>query len=347
MRKTILTALGLLLLSGTAALAQQYVISTVAGGGTATGDGGPATSAQVGGPAGVAVDSAGSLYIAAGGRIRKVSPAGIITTVAGGGTGTGDGGQATNAQITLSSPAGLATDGTGNLYIADTGNSRVRKVSPNGIITTVAQIGSPLGVAVDPPGNLYILSGDSVLKVSITGIITTVAPTGSQLGTALGNPFGMAVDNTGNVYLADTQNNRILKVSPSGTITTVAGSGSFNYSGDGGPATKAGLTLPVGLTVDSVGNLYIAEAAIYPQDFDCCGGGLNRIRKVSPSGIISTVAGNGTGGYSGDGGPATSAQLNFPYGVAVDSAGNVYVADLRNNVIRRLQPVPNPGSGSV
>jgi uncharacterized protein (TIGR03437 family) len=342
------------------------VITTVAGNGTccSSGDDGPATSAELSNPQGVALDSAGNLYIADGQRVRKVSN-GVIITVAGNGTGgySGDNGAATSAQ--LNGPYGVAVDAAGNLYIADTTNSRISKVS-NGVITTVAGTGVcgvpgdngdngpatsaplcyPYGVAVDTAGNLYIADGNRISKVS-NGIITTVAGNGTEgysgdngpaTSAELNNPTGVAVDSAGNLYIADSFNQRIRKVS-NGVITTVAGSGSTapfsgGYSGDNGPATSAQLYLPYGIAVDAAGSLYIADS----QNF--------RVREVS-NGVITTVAGNGTSGYGGDNGPAASAQLAYPQGVAVDSAGDVYVADTVNDRIRVLIPSGPACSASV
>jgi uncharacterized protein (TIGR03437 family) len=332
------------------------IITTVAGNGTQgySGDGGPATNAQLYNPFGVAVDASGNIYIAeaSNNRIRKVSAAEIITTVAGNGAQgySGDGGLATSAQ--LATPTGVAVDASGNVYIADRGNNRIRKVSANGIITTVAGNGSsayfgdggsatsaelynPSGVAVDASGNLYIADygNQRIRKVSAAGIITTVAGNGSQgypgdggpaTSAELYNPSGVVVNTSGSVYIADTSNSRIRKVSAAGIITTVAGNGAEGYSGDGGPATSAQLFYPSGVALDASGNLYIADQ------------NNNRIRKVSATGIITTVAGNGAEGYSGDGGSATSAQLNVPFGVAVDASGNIYIADSNNNRIRKV-----------
>jgi sugar lactone lactonase YvrE len=336
------------------------VITTVAGigcnysyegGDPFSGDGGPATSAQLSGPWGVALDSAGNLYIGDGPDIRKISN-GVITTVAGNGTTgfSGDGGPATSAQ--LSEPYGVAVDSSGNLYISDSGNNRIRKVS-NGVITTVAGDGmegysgdggpatsawlyNPYRVAVDSAGSTYIaetspyldIGNDRIRKVS-NGVITTVAGNGTTGFSGDGGPAssaeldqvdGVAVDSAGNLYISDGGNGRIRKVS-NGVITTVAGNGTGGYSGDGGPATDAELS-PDGIAVDSSGNLYIADTGFH-------------IRKVS-NGVITTVAGNGTQGYSGDGGPATSAQLSWLGGVAVDSTGNLYIADSGNYVIREV-----------
>ena len=328
-------------------VATNGVITTVAGNGSygQSGDGGPATSAQLSDPTSVAVDPAGNLYFEDyyGFRIRKVAVNGTITTIAGNGTNgySGDGGPATGAQ--LGNPSGVAVDAVGNLYIADPYNDRIRKVATNGIITTVAgngsrgysgddgpaasaQLSDPAGVAVGTTGNLYIVDygNNRIRRVATNGMITTIAGNGSDgysgdrgpaASAKLGHPTGVAVDAVGNLYIADNFNYRIRKVATNGIITTFAGNGLWSYSGDGGPATSAQLSLFWGgVTLDSAGNLYIADS------------GNNRIRKVAANGIITTVAGNGSSGYSGDGGPATSAQLYSPRSVAVDTAGNLYIA---------------------
>ena len=340
------------------------------------GNGGPATGAQLVWPTGVAVDRAGNLFIADPGRVRKVfSPDGIITTVAGDGAPgfSGDGGPAPSAHIGGQlGPFSVAADDTGNLFLAETvmefggfqSGYRVRKVSPSGIITTVAgngtqgfsgdggpstsaQLSGPAGVVADGAGNLFIAdTGNSrIRKVSKDGIITTVAGNGTY-GTYSGDggpatsaqvsaPLSLAVDGTGNLFIGSSWGGwegsfgtgLIRKVSASGIVTTVAGNGgNWGFSGDGGPATSAQLTAPIGVAVDGAGNLFIADVEN------------NRIRKVSLDGIITTVAGNGIPGFSGDGGFATSAQLNQPEGVAVDRAGNVYVADTGNHAVRVLRP---------
>jgi hypothetical protein len=336
-------------------------ISTVAGNGTAAygGDGSAATSANLANPFGVALDVSGNIYIADVGnnRIRKVSAStGIISTVAGNGIATygGDGSIATSAN--LNNPRGVLVDGLGNIYIADGDNNKIRKVSAStGIINTVAGNGTlgyggdgsaatsaslyfPARVAVDDSGNIYIADANNcrIRKVTAsTGIINTVAGNGAHSNGGDGSaatsanlyfPQGTAIDNLGNIYIADHSNHRIRKVSAStGIISTVAGNGTFGDEGDGSAATSAKLKYPSGVVVDGLGNIYIAEYYSH------------RIRKVSAStGIISMVAGNGIRGYGGDDSAATSANLNYPYGVAVDGSGNIYIADAGNNRIRKV-----------
>src|SRR5208283_1508631 len=348
---------------------QGYTIATVAGGGRnfVPGDGGPATSAWLSQPSGLAMDAAGNLFIADEGydEVRKVSTAGIISTAAGSFSmaygNLGDGGPAIDAQ--LAAPAGVAVDAAGNLYIADWGHDRIRKVDTSGIITTVAGGGdvypdnggpateaaiSPTSVVVDSAGNLFI--GDNgyyrVLKVTPGGTITTVAgfltagsiPTagvgdgGPATSTSV-SPAAVAVDSAGNLYIADNEVNRIRKVSVNGIISTIAGNGSASYSGDGGPATSASINAPQGVAVDSLGNVYIADT------------GNNVVRAVSTAGTIATIAGGGSApeGAAGYSGPATGAWLQSPLGLTVDSRGRIYVADSWNGLVRML----TPASGSA
>ena len=305
------------------------VISTIAGSGEAgfsrggfSGDGGPATSARLSSPSGVALDGAGNLFIADtyNRRIRKVDSAGVISTVAGtgeftfGGGDRGDGGPAVDAQ--LATPSGMALDGAGNLFIADTYNNRIRKVDSAGVISTIA--GSGETGLIGGGG----FSGDG----------------GPAVEAELYNPHSVALDGAGNLFIADTYNHRIRKVDSAGVISTVAGSGEAGFfgswfSGDGGPATAARLNGAKGVAVDGAGNLFIAD------------NGNHRIRKVDAAGTISTIAGSGEtgliggGGFSGDGGPATAALLDVPYGVALDGAGNLFIADTHNHLVRKLTPV--------
>jgi sugar lactone lactonase YvrE len=333
-------------------------ITTVAGTGTAGfgGDGGQATSAQLYLPTGVAVDTAGNLFIAdyVNRRVREVTAAGVISTVAGTGMEGfgGDGGPAASALFHL--PTSVAVDSTGNLYIADSLNSRVRKVTASGVTSTVAGDGtkgfggdggqaasaglnSPVGIAVDASGNLFIAdyADQRIRKVTPDGVITTIAGNGAQgfsgdggaaASAQLNEPWGLAVDASDDLFIADLVNHRIRKVTPDGVISTAAGTGVPGPGGDGGPATYARLNYPAGVAVDSKGNLFIADS------------GNHSIRKVTPAGIIGTIAGNGRPGFSGDGGPAISAQLNGPTGVAIDAAGNLFVVDHNNNRIREITP---------
>jgi len=348
------------------ATTNTQIITTIAGnynkGAGYSGDGGPAINAQFYGPQSVTVDGAGNYFIADqyNNRIRKVtSNTGIISTIAGNGNNgyTGNGGIAVQAQ--LSNPNGITLDLSGNIYITDFLNQVVRKIDHvTGIITTVAGIGSsggysgdggpatsaqlyfPSNITVDVSGNIYIVdaSNNVIRKVNYsTGKISTVAGNGSHgfsgdggpaTSAQLNYPLGIAVDKNGNIYIADNNNNVIREVNyVTGKINSIVGNYSKGggYSGDGGLATNAQISQPMGITLDSIGNLYIAEA------------GNNVIRKYNPvSGVINTVAGNGKSGYSGDGGLASNANLNNPQGVAVDKSGNLFIADRGNNVIRKV-----------
>ena len=380
------------------------IITTVAGIGTPgySGDGGPAVAAQLNSPGGVALDPSGNLYVADTGNhvIRKVAANGTMSTVAGNGKQgySGDGGPATSAQLT--SPASVAADSFGNLYVAD---GFIRKVTADGKIATVSIGDYPQGanvgwttsaLAVDASGNLYtsdygqyicipevpplfcdfcrvhevrrqdgavsvvagacgplavdastnvyVGDGNLVREVAaVAGTITTIAGDGTS-GRSSGdggpavnaqlllfNPAssfavgGVALDAPGNLYIAETLSNRVRKVTTDGTITTVAGGGAGG--GDGGPATSASVSQPTDVAVDAAGNLYIAEDLYSPA-----------IRKVTANGTITTVAGNGKGGYSGDGGPATAAQLNSPAGVTVDASGGLYISDHYSEAVRKV-----------
>jgi uncharacterized protein (TIGR03437 family) len=262
-----------------------------------SGDGGPATSAQLFPGHGIAADNAGNVYIADlyNNVVRRVDSSGIITTFAGNGTAnsigqggySGDGGPAKSAMLNL--PEGVAVDTAGNVYIADTSNYRIRRVDRNtGVITTVAGNGNV------PPNKQTANDGGVAIQVPIE------------------QPTSVNVDFTGNIYFSGGA--RVQKVDTNGIIRTVAGNGILGDTGDGGPGTSAEVKSVVGLAADHSGNLYIDETT-------------NRIRRVDASGIITTVAGNGTSGYSGDGGPAIAAQLKGPTDVAVDSAGNIYIVD--------------------
>lgn len=365
-----------------------------AGAASGVGDNGPAVFATLGYPEALTLDAQGNLYFAdfAFARVRKVTPAGTITTVAGNGVNgfSGDGGLATSAE--LSSPSGVAVDSSGNLYIADGPNARIRRVSPSGIITTFAGNGdpftlSPWQIAIDSKGNLYAADGaqTNVRKIDPTGAITLVAGNGQMGFSGDGGPataamivaIGVAVDAGGNlliagggkirqvtpegtistladgtgasnqfaggmlslgsdgsIYMADAANQRVVKFAADGTgMETVAGTGVEGFSDgcgtSGAPlkriAKNAMLSQPEAVTVDGSGTVYIADS------------GNQRVRKATLDGLIATIAGPG-GGFTGDGGPALLAGLASPAGIALDSVGAVYIADSRNNRIRKVTP---------
>ncbi len=277
---------------------------------------------------------------------------GSIATVAGNGVAgfISDGGHGALTRVYY--PQGVTVDKNGNLFIADRYNHRIRKVTPNGTITTVAGDGNagyisdggpalatrlhyPADVAVDDAGNLYIADTNNhrIRKVTPNGIITTIAGNGEAgyisdggpaIATRLNYPHALTVDRSGNVYIADFHNHRIRKVTPNGTITTVAGNGEAGYISDGGPAISTRLYHPMGLVVDPEGSLYIADRHNH------------RVRKVTPNGLITTVAGNGTAGYVSDGGPAIGTRLHYPWGLALDEAGSLYIGDGHNHRIRKV-----------
>jgi uncharacterized protein (TIGR03437 family) len=286
-----------------------------------------AAGASIGGATGVTTDSAGNSYFVSSNSVFRVDPNGGLTRIAGNLKPgySGDGGPATEAQLSTdgllngasSVPSGLATDSQGNLYISDSGNARVRRISPDGVITTVAgngtpgdsgdggpataaQIAAPSGLAFDAAGNLYIADSAAVRKISTTGIISTAAPFGA---------LGAAVDSGGNLFVVDYTQVRM--ISPSGTVKIVAGgTGIIGISGDGGPATSAAFIGPTGIAIDGGGNLYIGD--------------VGRVRKVTPDGIINTIAGGGSAD-PGDGGAATGAEISV-VSIALDNLGNLYIA---------------------
>ncbi len=357
----ILALLAGLLLAGSL---NAQTISTIAGNDTAgfRGDGAIATKAELDGPFDVAIDNSGNIYMAdyTNNRVREITAStGFINTIGGNGTSasSGDGTAATAAGIF--GPVGLAIDASGNIYIAEQKGNRIRKITVStGIITTVAGTGSigllgdggqataasvntPSGIALDGLGNMYISdNGNNRIRIvtASSGIINTIAGDGATgglgdggLATAaqLNNPYGLSVDASGNLYIVDLGNNKVRMVTvATGIITTVAGTGTSGYSGDGIMATASNLNAPSGITLDGSGNMYIGDE------------NSNRVRMVNAStGIISTIAGTGVYGYSGDGGPATAAKLQGPAGLKLDGSGNLIVADFRNNVVRKITNV--------
>lgn len=337
-------------------IAPNGIITTFAGNGIGrfAGDGDAALRAAFDFPGKVTFDSLGNLYISDtfNYRVRKVTPSGAISTVAGNGliAFSGDGGPATAAS--LDEPYGLAADRQGNLYIADRLNHRVRKVAPDGAISTAAGNGNdtfagdggpatsaslkaPEGVAVDAAGNLYIADRDNyrIRKVALDGTISTFAGNGKQgfsgdggpaVNASLNRPADVAFDANGNLYIADTDNQRIRMVTLDGVIHTIAGTGKPGFTGDGGPATAASFVNPSALAIDPARNIYIADADN------------NRLRRIDPAGTITTIAGQDNYGFSGDGGLPQNALLFDPLGVAVNTAGDVYIADTQNDRVRAV-----------
>ena len=312
--------------------------------------GGSATAARLNRPVDVAADARGNVYVADAfnNRVRMISPAGTIMTIAGTGERgySGDGDPALDAQ--LAGPNGVLVDSAGNVYISDAGNFSLRKVDSSGIIDTVAGTGEagdvgnggpaikarlryPRGLAMDSSDNLFLADSgnDTVRQISEAGTIMPFAGTGEPFDKRDGGPASMAqfgaprdiaADSAGNVYVLDS--NRVRRIDPEGMIATIAGTGDFGHSGDGGPAMAAELEGPTVLELDTNGNLYIAN--------------IRRVRKIDVEGTITTIAGTGERGFSGDGGPATAAQLNSARSIAVDSIGNVYIADYYNHRVRKI-----------
>lgn len=342
------------------------IITTVAGNGTYgySGDGGPATSAQLAWNIGVEVDNGGNIYISDhdNNAIRKVNSAGIISAFGGNGTlgYSGDGGSATSAQ--LYHPSWSSMDKSGNFYFIDQNGEVIRKINTSGIISTVtgnlprgysgdggplraAQFHSIAGIAFDQVNNMYISdNGNNVIRrVDGAGIITTVVGNGTAgfsgdgglaTNAQLGAPYKVVFDSGGNMYIPDNGNARIRKVNTAGIISTIAGNGNMGYSGDGGLAINAELMYPWTIAIDNADNIYVGDPGNYV------------VRKIIPSGIISSFAGNGNFGNSGDGGPAISAELGDICSVAVDNAGNVF-ASIRTPyyVVRKINNCLTPTIG--
>ncbi len=356
MKKLLITFATIILLIATP---RAQVITTIAGNGTAgyTGNGGPAINALISHPNQLAFDQSGNLFIAEdyNNVIRKIDTNGNIILV--GGTGTagfnGDGLQATSTLFNRS--CGVAVDLSGNIYVCDANNYRIRKINTSGIVSTIAgtgtsgysgdgfaatnaEIGFSSGICVDPAGNIYFASqnpGYCVRKINTSGIISTVAGTGVSgyngegiaADTAkLNSPAAVFLDAAGNLFIGDLGGMRIRKVNTSGIINTVAGNGSTASGGDNGPATSAQLLYPYGMVADAAGNLYICESVN------------NKIRKVDASGTITTFAGVGglVGGYGGNGGSPLLAQLYHPSAITLDASGNIYIGDFENDAIRKI-----------
>ena len=337
-------------------------IQTVAGDGYvhAIGDGGLATDSLLSQPAAIALNGAGSLYIADTGtqRVRQVLPTGMIQTLAGTGAAGSAADNVAASTAMLNSPMGVALDAAGDILIADTKNHRIRQVGADGHIrnlvgTGVGGVGpegmppaqtpvdGPRGVCTGRGGALFVAdtANHRVLQAAPQPLVVTAAGNGAP-GDAgdggqarlaqLNQPSACALDSAGNLFIADALSHRIRKVDLAGTISTVAGTGAAGFSGDEGPAIAGGINAPRGVVVDDNGDIFIADT------------GNNRIRQVTPDGLIHTIAGQDAAGFSGDGGPAASAQINAPGGLLLDGAGDLYFADTGNNRVRRLVPVAAP-----
>jgi serine/threonine-protein kinase len=323
------------------------IVSTLAGStsGTPGFTNGTGAAATFNFPLGAAVDSAGNMYIADSNNnaIRKITPAGVVSTLAGSGAvGFSNG---TGTAATFSFPTGVAVDGSNNVYVGDQSNNAIRKITPGGVVSTLAGSGSagltdgtgtaasfqnPQGVAVDGAGNVYVADtvNNAIRKITPGGVVSTIAGSGSQ-GFANGtgaaatfyHPQDVAVDAGGTLFVADTFNNAIRAIAPGGAVTTLAGSGSAALTN--GTGTAAAFNHPGGIVVDPGGSVYVAD------NFN------HAIRRIAPGGIVTTIAGNGTAGFVN--GTGTAATFNRPHGLAIDGAGNLYVSDLLNNAVRKIQ----------
>lgn len=317
-----------LIVTAAAALGPAYDLNPFVGAGKHgfAGDGGSASAALLADAAGLALDGAGNLYIAdsSNHRVRKVSSDGVIHTIAGTGEFgfSGDNGPAVAAQLWR--PEGVGAFGT-NVYIADSFNSRLRMINGAGVISTVLSdetsvpVWHPRGIAADASGNVFIADSTKkkVVKLAANGAAKTVAQN-------LNAPADVTLNASGMLYVADTGSHRILKIDLDGNVTLVAGTGRQGFDGDGGPATAASLSAPEGVAVDQAGQVYIGDT------------GNHRVRVISPQGIIRTVAGTGTAGSGGTGGPAAGAQLSQPSDLVVDASGALYVADKGNDRVVKL-----------
>lgn len=321
------------------------VVTTLAGSPLAGSADGTGASAQFRWPQGVAVDTAGNVYVsdADNNTIRKITAAGVVTTLAGAvDYGYADG---TGSSAMFTGPGALTVDANGNVYVADTYNFRIRKVTPEGVVTTIAgsdatipadgtgsgaSFYSPVGIVVDATGNLFVTDNHTIRKITPAGVVTTIAgvygTSGSSDGTGVdasfNNPTGISIDANGNLYIADTNNSLIRKMTPAGVVTTIAGSGTAAYADGTGPA--ASFFYPTGVTVDAAGNVFVADNWNH------------MIRMITAAGVVTTLAGSTTPGYAE--GTGATASFRYPYGVSINTNGLLYVTDRNNNVIRQVAP---------
>uniref|UniRef100_UPI004049C03A LamG-like jellyroll fold domain-containing protein n=1 Tax=Flavobacterium sp. TaxID=239 RepID=UPI004049C03A len=327
--------------------ANAQTVTTFAGSGTAGYVDATEIAAQFSLSYGIATDAAGNVYVSDSDnhKIRKITPAGVVTTLAGSTAGFVDG---TGAAARFFSPQGIVVDASGNVYVADTSNQRIRKITPAGVVTTIAgsgatgtndamgtsaQFNQPYGLALDGNGKLYIADRNNhrirMLWLS-TGLVQTIVGGTQGYGDATGtsaqfnSPQGLIVDASGNIFVSDTNNHRIRKITPGYVVTTFAGGGAFGFAD--GTGTAAIFGGPWGITIDSAGNLYVGDT------------GNNRIRKITPTADVTTLAGTGTFGYAD--GNGASAEFKYPYGVAINFSGDIYVADAYNYRIRKITITP-------
>lgn len=290
-------------------------------------------------PAAVAIDADGNLYIADTGNnaVRKITPAGVVSTLAGGTAGSADG---TGASARFNRPVAITIDSSGNLYVADENNNAIRKITPAGLVSTfaggsrgsadgtgsAASFGVPQGITIDNNGTLYVADtyNNAIRKITSAGVVSTIAGGSSGSADGIGTaasfkyPEAITIDSSGNLYVADANNNAIRKITPAGVVNTVAGG---SYGSADGTGKAASFKYPGGITIDSSGNLYVADTYN------------NAIRKITPAGVVSTFAGGSGGSANGTG---TAASFNFPTNITIDSSGNLYVADTSNNSIREI-----------
>jgi len=319
-------------------------VSTFAGSGIAGATNGTGTAASFNKPNGVGIDINGNVYVADVGNvlIRKITPAGAVTTFAGSGANGATNG--TGVLASFFAPIAVTVDEASNVYVADFGNSLIREISPLGVVTTLAGTGlqgavngtgtaasfnGPVGLAVDASGNIYVadIENELIRKITSGGVVTTFAGSGvagagngTGTGASFDGPHGIALDAAGDVYIADQGNNLIRKITPAGVVTTFAGSGAAGAAN--GTGTAASFNAPQGVAVDASGNIYVADT------------GNNLIRKITTAGVVTTIAGNGfKGAVNGTG---TAASFNGPLSIAIDATGNLYVADDENNLIRKI-----------
>jgi sugar lactone lactonase YvrE len=327
----------------------NYVVSTLAGTGQSGAGDGPGTSATFNSPYGLAVDATGNVYVADTGneKIRKITPAGVVSTFAGsGGTGAADGAAAT---ATFNTPFGVAVSSSGIVYVADNANNKIRAITQAGVVSTFAGTGAvgstdgpaatatfngPRGIITDASGNVYVSdignsNGYKIRMISAAGVVSTIAGTGAQgamngpaAGATFYGPSSVTLDRNGNLYIADTENNLIREIS-GGIVSTFAGTGATTPVVNG-PGASATFFHPDGTAIDNTGDILVADASN------------NLIRLITSSGYVSTVAGNGAAAETN--GTGTGAAFNGPIGVAIDGSGNIYVADLQGNTIRKIVP---------